>query len=202
MSNTRTGLTGLRQTDMLILQKLRDDELEPVCATSEYLKSICDDPIFWYNRITNKLKLSTEIYGQVFPEAYARRTFHGTHQDIDDVKDYYGFKTLKELSAFMDHIPPKGLFNTFQHDYQPDNDIKNAFDIDRDLLPNVINYENLIFHLRREFAKSKNTYRNDRIILVPESYIKEDTPGYNQKYEVLLLTPASLNVLRKVGIKY
>jgi hypothetical protein len=48
------GFTGLKDTDLLILMELEDKELFEVCSLNKYLRSLCNNDYFWYNRIVKK----------------------------------------------------------------------------------------------------------------------------------------------------
>ena len=203
MSNTRTrtGLTGLRQTDMLILQQLRDDELDPVCRTSEYLKSICDDPIFWYNRINNKLKPSMDTMIKHYPNLREQILEMGFHEHINEITDMLGFNTLQELSAFMDELPSPALTSVFGEINKITADIKKSYIIDRELLPKYINYDELWYQLRRDFIKSKYRYINTRAFDVPTTIIK-NSPGFTRRITVLYMNVEMFNRLKLLGVKY
>ena len=207
---SKTGLTGLRETDMLILQQLRDDELDPVCEVNAYLKSICDDPIFWYNRINNKTRramlnykqIFPERYKQIFPERYSAQNDTIPNSQIELNKNFYGFKTLKELSRFIDQIPELARFHVFyQHD-SFSSDINKSYFFDPLLLPKYINLQEIIFELRREMVKVRYEYTNDRRFISPRIYLAVDTPGYRTLRDSSAFTVDTFDKLKKLGIKF
>ena len=198
---SKTGLTGLRETDMLILQQLRDDELNPVCEVNAYLKSICDDPIFWYYRINNKLKPSWDKYLNTAREYFLKTSYTGQHEYIKIVKDFYGFKTLKELSAFMDIVPQDALFLIFNYGNTIDAILKSFYTFNRDELPSYINYDELIEYLRRELAKTVYIKNNARGIYPPILPFTNELPGYSVDRTRTAYKPDVFIDLQKLGIK-
>jgi hypothetical protein len=44
-------LSGNKDTDFIILQKLNDDELGKVCKVNKYVNSLCKDETFWMQRL-------------------------------------------------------------------------------------------------------------------------------------------------------
>lgn len=49
------GLTGVRDLDLKILQNLDDGELPIVCATNKYVRDLCNDENFWFNRLVTRI---------------------------------------------------------------------------------------------------------------------------------------------------
>ena len=205
MEQTRTGLTGLRQTDMLILQQLRDNELDPVCETSEYLKSICDDPIFWYNRIRNKLNPSIKRFNQEYPtDNIIGIEYQNTFQEIDLVKEYYGFKSLKELSSFMDQLPSLALLLIFNQIYTNtiDEIIDMTYTFDRNLLPEFIDLNKLMFYLKRETVKVRYLYTDQNSFIMTYTFLDPQAPGYRIKNVYKKEDPEVFGWFKKLGIKF
>lgn len=50
----RDGFTADKNIDMLILNKLEDEDLSRVCLTNKYVYSLCEDDQFWMNRFIEK----------------------------------------------------------------------------------------------------------------------------------------------------
>src|SRR5665647_265046 len=46
--------TGQKDTDLIILHSLNDQDLGHFCSTNKYIKTICDDDLFWRNHIVKK----------------------------------------------------------------------------------------------------------------------------------------------------
>ena len=56
-------LTGIRDLDHIILNKLEDKDLVNMCLVSKDAKNICDDQTFWLNRILSRFpKVSPEVF--------------------------------------------------------------------------------------------------------------------------------------------
>ena len=62
-------LTGIKDTDLLILQRLDDKDLTNLCQVNSYTRSLCANENFWINRLVNNYgqlilskKQSTESY--------------------------------------------------------------------------------------------------------------------------------------------
>ena len=49
-----SGLTGLPDTDILILLQLNDQELTRVCRSSRYLNQLCQNDFFWGTRVQQR----------------------------------------------------------------------------------------------------------------------------------------------------
>ena len=55
-------LTGNKYNDRKILNKLEDKDLVNVCQTNKKIFQLCDDQIFWMNRVkSNKNKINLEL---------------------------------------------------------------------------------------------------------------------------------------------
>ncbi|HSW76367.1 MAG TPA: hypothetical protein VLG50_04955 [Candidatus Saccharimonadales bacterium] len=46
-----SGLTSVKDTDLIILQNVTDDELEELCYSSRYFHQLCQNRILWHDRI-------------------------------------------------------------------------------------------------------------------------------------------------------
>ena len=58
-------LTGNRNTDMEIMQQLEDNDLVNLCQTNRYSRNLCQNEIFWMNRVLRKFPdLDLEIAKQ------------------------------------------------------------------------------------------------------------------------------------------
>ena len=53
-----SGLTGVRDLDLKILQNLDDRELPIVCTTNKYVRDLCNDENFWLNRLVARMGYS------------------------------------------------------------------------------------------------------------------------------------------------
>lgn len=50
-----SGLTGVKDVDLKILQELTDKELSIVCSVNKKVAELCNDESFWMNRLILKL---------------------------------------------------------------------------------------------------------------------------------------------------
>ena len=56
-------LTGIRDLDYKILNKLGDKDLVNICLVNKEASKLCDDQIFWLNRILTKFpKVPSEVF--------------------------------------------------------------------------------------------------------------------------------------------
>jgi len=139
-------LTGNKDTDFLILNKLNDYELTRVCQANRYIRSLCNDDNFWLRRIKNNFNfLSTE--------------------DIYKMKNYLNFSTIKELYQYLVSfsVTDGAEYTDYTEIYKINrNYFVNLFKneelidsiIDENLeknLPKWINRQELIYELRRKF---------------------------------------------------
>lgn len=71
------GLTGQRDTDLIILSKLSDEELINVCATNRQVNTWCNDHDFWKYRTINKFgNILGEDIKQYIPEGTAWKDYY------------------------------------------------------------------------------------------------------------------------------
>lgn len=85
-------LTGLRDTDMIILSKLDDRSLLSLCSANTYTNTLCKDENFWRNRTVKK-------YGNLFKYKPAFMSW----------RDYYlkivvGLKSSQDIKSFPNLI--------------------------------------------------------------------------------------------------
>lgn len=50
----RKGLTGNKNTDIIALNKLSDEDLRAVCQINSYTRNICNDDLFWASRLQSR----------------------------------------------------------------------------------------------------------------------------------------------------
>lgn len=53
-NNNPSGFTNNRDTDILILTQMSDEDLLNVCSVNTYLHSLCNQESFWINRLINR----------------------------------------------------------------------------------------------------------------------------------------------------
>lgn len=151
----KIGFTGLKDTDFLILMQLDDAELASVCSINKYVKSLCENEIFWLNRILSKLKKACEYASKIpfFKEMNcSSEEFEG---NLIQVKNYFGFKTYRELNSYLNKFT-KGeqlsifLFIIYSADFEIL--LNKIYIISKDQLPNFVDFEKLLFYLRRDIV--------------------------------------------------
>lgn len=195
------GLTGIKDTDILILLQLEDDELGSVCAVNSYVRSLCNDEKFWRLRIINKIKKSMEITLKNYP-GLPKGEINGIV--IDEMKAYFGFSTLKRLNNYLNQIPIAALYYLYSRFRYIDNFIKPFFEFDEDLLPKYINVKEIMFYLRRQL--NINFYENKYgdTVTIPKLYLKKNTPGYTRKLSHIhhiTLNPLTYEEFKKLQIR-
>ena len=101
-----SALTGNKDTDILILMRLSDMDLISACSTNKYVKTLCDDQVFWCNRIFN-----------VFNIAYI---------EILELKKYLVFEDFKTLYIWLRNtLYIKNILGNLQRKNLIDNKLKN-----------------------------------------------------------------------------
>jgi hypothetical protein len=165
-------LTGNKDLDMEIILNLRDDEIEPVCNVNKYVKDICESEIFWYRRIAKRLEYAKNENFKLYKEL---KIVPIDREGISQMRKYFGFKNLKELNDRLNIFLPKALYFIYYDSYVKYYDRFN--EINKELLPKYINYDELLYEARWQYIYGKykpRDYRDlDEIVL----YLKEDTPG-------------------------
>lgn len=74
-TNSPYGFTNNKDTDLLILSDMSDEDLINVCSVNSYLHNICNTESFWMNRLSNR---------------FGNSVVQGKPEDIT-WKDYYLF---------------------------------------------------------------------------------------------------------------
>jgi hypothetical protein len=110
-------LTGNKDTDFLILNRLTDHELTKVCQVNRYIRSICNDDKFWVIRTHN--------------------IFNLTIDDIYRMKEYLGFDNVQELYKYLVSFPVTTNYGTRIFGYEVDS-------IDRNYVVKLFKTEKLI----------------------------------------------------------
>lgn len=75
------ALTGIKDVDMKIIDNLNDVELGKVCTVNKYVNKLCNEEIFWVNRI--------------------RRIYPITTEELNQMKEYLLFPSYKELYIWL-----------------------------------------------------------------------------------------------------
>ena len=198
------SLSGHKDTDMLILLQLEDHELGPVCQANSYVRKICQDENFWKMRVVNMFKKSYD--GNI---EYQKRPFTNFIKDVNPgnmeaLKKYFGFDTMKELNRYLGQIPLNALFQLFimlllKPDYLSR---KITF---TDELPKYINKNEIIFEDRRDIWKQYLTKDSNYILYFPRLYLADDTPGIISENPLSQVQSVdihdSMKSLKRFGIK-
>ena len=75
------ALSGIKDVDLKILQDLEDTDFEKVCSVNKYVKNLCNDETFWFNRLINKKNMNLE--------------------EIRDIKNDKGDLKYKEIYSYL-----------------------------------------------------------------------------------------------------
>lgn len=152
-------LTGNKDVDVLILNQLEDHELGAICQVNKYINSLCNDENFWLNRIINRINYACRSAKKI-------PFFKEIECDIDIISIrnmliYFGFKTFRELSKYLSQFT-KGMqlsivkfidnADTLDQIYY-EKILKKIYKIEREKLPEYINYNKLMRFLRKEIVK-------------------------------------------------
>jgi len=169
-------LTGDKNLDMEILMKLKDHELGPVCQANKYINSLCKTPIFWYNRLIKKIEKS---YQENLKLNKNMKKFEVNGIELENMKDYFGFENLQELNNFLNEFSLNALYSLYvMYDIIVNNLVDLVYTFDDTKLPKYINKKELIFYLRREFAKNYYKHIGGKLIEVPILHFVRYTPEY------------------------
>jgi len=93
--------TGVKDTDFLILMQLSDTDLNAVCRVNRYAKKLCDDDVFWRNRLFKKKEifdLEKEFKNAEYPDEYFMNLIHS-------IKQFLEFSSWKEFYIFLFLFP-------------------------------------------------------------------------------------------------
>ena len=104
-------LTKNRDTDFIVLNQLKDYELTQVCQANKYVNSLCNDDIFWMNRVLDRFGIYLGSSEKIRTEYLTGRTW----------KEYYMW-LREELSKF-----PSGKIRIYGDKYERFNMLSTAF---------------------------------------------------------------------------
>lgn len=79
------SLTKNRDTDILVLLKLSDNDLKAVCRINKYVHSICTDDNFWRMKLIDTFKEYINF------------------EDLIQVKEFLEFNTWKDLYIYLNY---------------------------------------------------------------------------------------------------
>ena len=169
--------TGNKDIDILLLIKLED--LKSVCQVNKYFRSLCEDETFWMNRIIHNMRKTCLIIKNTIPE-FSNYDCTKMITEINVIRDYFGFNTFRELYKYLNPLT-KGLqlwiiSEIFLHPENIQEDIDKIVSINKNVLPYYIDYDKLIYFIRREYVKNIKHKGNLAINNLPK-----DIPGLNVK---------------------
>lgn len=190
-------LTQNKDIDFLILLKLNDRDLRSIFAVNSYFYTFSNNDELWGRRILY-------IIDTVFENARNKSVLpHIKWEVIDECKKYLGFSTIKELYKYLIKFSNIIVIYSIIISYkQTDDCIKTIYKFEKHLLPKYINYDEMIFYLRREAIKNTFEKRNDNIVEVPKLYLSKYTPGYHRfNVSHAILSEAEYNMLKLLQIR-
>lgn len=113
-------LTGVKNVDMEILQKLEDSDfikVPNICSINNYIKSICDDDLFWMNRFI--LKYKEEGKEKEFEKLKKLRDEFNKLPNLSDPKIKLEISYKQLYAAMRLDENDKGLGIVMRKDYLP-----------------------------------------------------------------------------------
>ena len=173
-------LSGNRDTDLLILQKLTDYELTQVCQVNKKVQNLCNDRNFWINRTKNRFPFLND-------------------DDVLGMNKYLGFNDIKELYKYLISFPTKYddryyidrnyIVSLFKNE-QLLNDVINEL-IDLSKAPEWVDRIKLLYNIRRTFPqrflerKANNDKKLQLFFLSPQIHEFEEifNKPLNLRYE-------------------
>ncbi len=79
-AETPRSFTGTRDTDLLILNQMSDQDLINVCAVNTYVNNLCNHPSFWLHRVLQKygkqLGSGREIKDKYIPDGTSWKDYY------------------------------------------------------------------------------------------------------------------------------
>jgi hypothetical protein len=202
IKGNKMSLTGVRDTDILILMQLEDHELGPVCQVNSYVRSLCKDPNFWYKRIIEKNYKSMEAIKK-FNKRIIKLIPNINGIQIEKIREFFGFKNLQQLSEFLNKFSIYAIAMINANYDHIDITVNQIYNFDENKLPEYLDKNELIFFLRREITK--NVYENieGRLIKIPKLYLSKKTPGYTifLTGDYISLTERDYKIFKENGVR-
>jgi hypothetical protein len=169
--NQKIGFTGQKDADTAILMRLDDKELEAVCSVNKYVNALCEKQSFWLSRIIYGLKKTCELASRmpIYKDIIGCELFE---ESIKPIYDYFGFTHYRELYNYFNKFT-KGeqlsisffILNS-EGELYFENLVNKVYTVFRDKLPKFVNYQELIYYLRRKIVKQ--FYRLEKGDYYPE----------------------------------
>ena len=172
------GLTGIKDVDFEILEKLNDNELGKVCSVNSHIRQLCNDENFWRKRTISKFgKYFCEDVGNKdlqkcgkkineYRENIPWKEYYSTLRQISDSISNFTLKYIHDYTTQFDNIDiyyfTQGKYKSSEIYYFPDyNLIKNpGYNL---FIHSVMNNtQNVVFALRRRPNETLLRY-NDKV---------------------------------------
>ena len=190
-------LTGNRDVDMEIILQLEDRELPAVCAVNKYVNQICESDAFWYRRLINRITRAKDDNLSKYKNLLMT-DING--EKIREMQRFLGFKTLKELNAFLNELQPSteylAYYSSAIDSFQVDENINKAYNLPEREFPKYINREELQYTLRKEALEAQYERRHDKKIRYPAIQFNL-MPKANRFW-----SEAQYDILKLLGIRY
>lgn len=112
-----TGLTGYRDTDLIILSHFSDQELINVCATNKSINTLCNDDRFWMNRTIKKFSaILGDNIEQYIPEGTTWKDYYLWLSGMQNsnkklVHELALFHHREDLLLLLGEVPPPRVNN-------------------------------------------------------------------------------------------
>jgi CRISPR/Cas system Type II protein with McrA/HNH and RuvC-like nuclease domain len=186
-------LTGDRNLDTEIILNLKDNELESVCKVNKSIRDICESYIFWYRRIAKRIEYAKNENFKLYKEL---KIIPINGEGISEMREYFGFKKLKELNDYLNNFLPKALYQIYFSSLTKLYDKGEDYKIKKELLPNNINYDELLCDIRKQHVKIRLKPRD--YMRLDDIDIPKDIPGvFLQK---TFLTEKTFSIFKKLEI--
>ena len=153
-------LTGDKNLDAEIIMNLSDDELQVVCKVNKYIAAICESESFWVKRLLKRIQTSKENIRKILiAKMLVAKMFDIpiNVEGLNTMKNIFGFGTMKELNDYLNLFLPNATYQIYinsKHTSKNEGSIilgsKDFFTIDKEKLPKYINYDELIYEIRRQ----------------------------------------------------
>lgn len=178
--------TGNKDVDAEILLKLSDEDLGNACQVNSYVRSICKSEAFWAKKLFNLFERARKITLEVSPNFYKKFNFSSrpiNYEKIKKIKEEFGFDTFLEFYKWLkDKFNPNILF-LFYNTSIPDSErYKRDYQIEKDKLPDYINFDILVNNIKREILIKIYEERDDGEVEEPDIYLPSIMPGYLKKW--------------------
>lgn len=152
---TKINFTGHKDADILIMMELDDESLDKFCKTNKYIKSICDDDMFWKQKVTRDGAKIDKPTSKTWKEYYFDKYYipELTKQD-------YTFAMAPKLKKFLSN---PNYFTTEQIAYIQD--LLDKYIMNRNILQAyiiiyMVNQNMIFYHGNKAFYRPDSVIRN------------------------------------------